>query len=177
MVENQRLKVVAILVLVLILGFVSIGYSDKEDTFKGSVIGTWFRQGTYINGALAHTTPATMVLNKDSFYSTGTCSTSGSLTYKDGTMTMKMTQSSCPGGLKLPYTVTFNYHISDKGKRMTLKVANVMEKYLRKVEEEKQPQGKTVRPEPDPKLKLNTGNANDPLGTHAKPVQNKVLVN
>jgi len=64
---------------------------------------------------------------------------------------------------------------------MTLQVSNVMEKYLRKAEDEKQPSKKTAEPMPDPtpkpKLKLDTGNANDPLGKHAKPFQNKVLVN
>lgn len=175
MVGNQRWLVSEILVGVLILGFVSTAYSDKQDTSRDSFIGTWLRQGTYINGALAHTTPATMVLNKDSFYSTGTCSTSGSLSYKGGTMTMIMTQSSCPGGLVLPYTVTFTCQISDKGERMTLQVANVMEKYLRKAEEDKQPQKRTVNPEPE--SKPDTGNANDPMGKHAKPSQNKILVN
>ncbi len=174
MVGNQRFQVGVIFVLVLTLGFVSTVYSDKEETTKGSFIGTWLRQGTYINGALEHTTPATMVLGKDSFHSTGTCSTSGSLTYKDETMTMKMTQSSCPGGLTLPFTVTFTYQISDEGKRMTLQAGIVMEKYLRKAEEEK-----TTTPEPKlkPHPKPDIGNINEPLGTHVKPSQTKVKVN
>lgn len=52
---------------------------------------------------------------------------------------------------------------------MTLKAANVMEKYPGKMEKEKQLQEKPVKPD--------NGNANEPLGTHVKPVQNKVLMN
>ncbi len=177
MVQDQRLQMGGIWVLILILGFVSTVYSDTEDPSLEPFIGTWLRQGTYINGALEHTTPATMVLNRDSFYSTGTCSTSGSLTFKDENMTMKMTQSSCPGGLILPFTVTFTYQISDEGKKMTLQAGNVMEKYQRKPEVKEQPSEKTGKPKSEPQPTPDLGDANKPPGAHAKPSQNKVLIN
>ena len=180
---NKRVRIaVAIGVMLLIIGFVSQAYSDSEDRSNESFIGTWLRQGTYINGALEHTTPATMVLGKDSFYSTGTCSASGSLTHQSTSITMKMTQSDCPGGLALPFTVTFTFKISGEGKKMTLQAGNVMEKYLRKEGDENRSQEKKTEPKPssepqsEPQPEPDAGNANEPPGTLLKPSHNKVLV-
>jgi hypothetical protein len=159
--------------------FVLPVHGESTDAAAGTAfLGTWLRQGTYINGALEHTTPATLVLKKDSFFSTGTCTTSGSLTSEGATMTMKMTQSSCPGGLMLPYTVTFAFNISEKSTRLTMQAGNVMEFYERKAEKHTPPKPETVPPKPRSKLypEPKPGDANTPPGVHSTPSQTKVNV-
>jgi len=140
-------------------------------------VGTWLRQGTYINGMLEHTTPATMVLKKESFFSTGTCTTSGSLMSDGNKMTMKMTQSSCPGGLILPYTVNFNFNVSENGTKLTMLAGNIMEIYQRKAEKQPPPKSEKVHTEPRQSYpRREPGDANAPYGVHSIPSQTKVKV-
>ena len=105
---------------------------DTVDELDLGYGGTWLRTGTYIDGALEHTTPADLTFNSNGTYDSATdvCTTSG--TYEeieDGTITMVMTESNCPGGLPLPYTLTYTYELNEDG--MTLYVENVMETYVR----------------------------------------------
>ncbi len=101
----------------------------------GSYLGAWLRQGTYVDGALMHQTPATLTMKKDSFVSTGMCTNSGTVDAKGNTVTMVMVQSDCPGGLQLPYTVTYQYGVmkdENKDTIMVIVTGNVMEIYKKK---------------------------------------------
>jgi hypothetical protein len=101
----------------------------------GNYLGTWLRQGTYLNGALLHQTPATLTMKKDSFVSTGMCTSSGTVEAKGNTVTMVMNRSDCPGGVQLPFTVTNQYGVmkdENKDTIMVIVVDNIMEIYKKK---------------------------------------------
>ncbi|MFC1703342.1 hypothetical protein ACFL1E_00970 [Candidatus Omnitrophota bacterium] len=98
----------------------------------GTYIGTWLRQALYISGKLEHRTPATLIYTKDAFSAFGTCSTAGTISVSDNTIKTVMTQSDCPGGVKAPMTITYNYQITDEGKKLILTVGPVKEVYIRK---------------------------------------------
>jgi hypothetical protein len=100
---------------------------------ESGVYGSWIRQATYVDGALEHTTPATLNIRSDGSYdsSTDICSTSGTQVIKDSVITVTMTQSDCPGGIQLPLVVTYNFGISEDGESMSMTTANVKEDYNR----------------------------------------------
>ena len=101
----------------------------------GGYVGTWLRQGTYLDGALLHQTPATLTMEKDSFVSTGMCTSSGTVSADGNTVTMVMNRSDCPGGVQLPFTVTHQYGVmkdENSDTIMVIVVDNIMEIYKKK---------------------------------------------
>jgi len=112
-----------------------IGLDDEpepKELPKASYIGTWIRTALYLNGALRHQTPATLIYTKDKFTAAGTCSTAGTIEVKGKTIKTVMTSTDCPGGVKAPLKIVYNYEISEDGKKMTLTVGPVREEYVRK---------------------------------------------
>jgi len=107
------------------------GQDVSSESGNYSYFGTWLRQAIYVAGELQSTTPSTLVLKKRSFNSSSTCSASGSLTVKGNTMTMVMTASDCPR-VSLPYTISYTYTISDKGRKMVIVTGPMEEIYKRK---------------------------------------------
>jgi hypothetical protein len=99
-------------------------------------IGNWKRAATYAHGTLAGQTFSILSFNPDGTYSSVTdlCATSG--THEEtapGRITMIMTQSSCPGGVGVPFTVNSTYTVEEKGgmEVMTIITGPVEEIYLR----------------------------------------------
>jgi hypothetical protein len=99
-------------------------------------IGDWKRAATYAHGTLEGWTFSILSFNNDGTYSSVTdlCGTSG--THEEtapGKITMVMTQSSCPGGVGVPFTVNSTYTIEEKnGKEvLTIITGPVEEIYLR----------------------------------------------
>ncbi len=113
---------------------IPVGYNGQDVSSESgdyNCFGTWLRQAIYVAGKLQSASPATLVLKKGSFNSSSTCFASGSLTVKGNTMTMVMTASDCPR-VSLPYTISYTYSISDKGKKMVIVTGPMKEIYKRK---------------------------------------------
>lgn len=106
--------------------------TEEEAQESTDYIGTWLRQATYVSGALQHQTPATLIYKKDTYSSSGTCSTSGTIKVKGNSIKTVMLQSNCPGGVQPPFTVVYTYSITDDGKTLTLVSGSVKEIYKRK---------------------------------------------
>ncbi|MDP8266369.1 MAG: hypothetical protein P9M07_05425 [Candidatus Aceula meridiana] len=110
----------------------TLGYDSEEGEKNGQpFLGTWLRTATYVDGALAGQTPATLNLRAKDYDSSGTCYTSGSLSSEDDAITLVMLQSSCPGGVKPPLTITYTYTISEDNTAMTIFTGPVLETYIR----------------------------------------------
>ena len=81
----------------------------------GDYLGSWNRTAVYLSGELQNTEYAKLTFNPDgTFNSLGTCAASG--TYEaidEGTITMVMTQTDCPGNIPIPLTVTYTYTIDE----------------------------------------------------------------
>jgi len=111
--------------------------AESVEDEGGDILGSWKRTAVYLNGALENTSPADLTFNADGTYnSSGAgCATSG--TYEEideGTVTMVMTQNSCPGNIPLPLTVTYTYAIDeteDGEEGMTMYTGPSMETYVR----------------------------------------------
>ena len=111
--------------------------TTEEAEADGDYLGSWLRTATYVDGILQGQTPADLTFNANGTYSsyTDVCATSG--TYEeaeDGTVTMVMLESGCPGNIPLPFTVTYTYMIEeneDEEEMMTMYTANIMETYVR----------------------------------------------
>ena len=109
---------------------------DEVENEGGNYLGSWNRTAVYLNGALENTAYAKLTFNADgTFNSLGSCATSG--TYEaidEGTITMVMTQTNCPGNIPLPLTVTYTYKIDeneDGEEGMTMYTGPSMETYVR----------------------------------------------
>jgi hypothetical protein len=99
-------------------------------------IGDWKRAATYAHGTLAGQTFSILSFNNDGTYSSATdlCNTSGiHEETAPGRITMVMTQSSCPGGVGVPFTVNSTYTIEEKDgmEVLTIITGPVEEIYLR----------------------------------------------
>lgn len=100
-------------------------------------LGPWTRTATYVNGALEHTTPASLTFYPDLSYESATdaCSTSGTFEeIEEGTVKMIMTNDNCQDQLPLPFTITYTYELgeNDDGvQTMTMYTGPVMETYVR----------------------------------------------
>lgn len=104
-------------------------------------VGTWERQGTYVDGVLNNDYPATLEMQVDSFYShNDICETRGALEVEGDTITMAMdlSQTTCqvvPGYESITYTQSFN---EDNTKMTIVTVVlgvEVMEEYVRSNQE------------------------------------------
>lgn len=95
--------------------------------------GTWVRGATYVNDVLEHETPATLVIDRDSFSSQNQlCTTSGSaVATDDSQIEVTMTESDCPAPMQLPFVLTYNYEISEDSQLLNLAVQGVREEYHR----------------------------------------------
>jgi hypothetical protein len=107
--------------------------TEEESAVTSLIYGTWTRQATFVDGALENNKPATLKINADDSYSSGTdvCTTSGTVQVADETATLTMTQSNCPGNLQLPYTAAYSFKISEDDKTMSWTTANMREDYVR----------------------------------------------
>lgn len=74
-----------------------------------SYLGKWTRTGTYVDGDLENTVPATLELKEDSYYSvTDACFAQGDLIITGNkSMTMKLDNTDCPGNLPTSYDYTY----------------------------------------------------------------------
>ena len=99
--------------------------------------GTWSRTGTYVNGAIVSTEPATLVINKNSYTSTNECEVTGALSVVEDQMTMTVETNTCPGpDIISEITQTYTVKIDEEGKEvMTFEAVyagqNIMETYVR----------------------------------------------
>lgn len=109
------------------------GVAEEEAADTASIYGTWTRRATYVDGALENNKAATLKINADDSYTSGTdvCVTSGSAQVEEETVTLTMTQSNCPGNLQLPYAATYSYKISEDDQTMSMTTANIKEDYSR----------------------------------------------
>lgn len=99
--------------------------------------GAWSRTGTYVNGTVVSTAPATLVLNKNSYTSTNECEVTGALSVVGDQMTMTVETNNCDTGNPISeITQTYTVKINDEGKEvMTFNTVysgqNIMETYVR----------------------------------------------
>ena len=96
--------------------------------------GTWSRQALYVDGVLHPSDPATLTLGKETYSSASpTCATSGTISESDGTITMNMLESNCPGGIEtLTVTYTYTIEINEEGEEvMTTVTDSIVEVYKR----------------------------------------------
>lgn len=105
----------------------------EEEPAGNDIYGSWLRTAIYVDGALEGNEPANLTLNADGSYnsSTALCATSGTQVVTGNSIAVSMTQSSCPGGLPLPYNVTYTFTIAEDGESMSMMTANVKEDYVR----------------------------------------------
>lgn len=94
--------------------------SDKAASQSNpDYVATWLRQGTYSNGALVSTEPATMILTKNSFDSKNKyCANSGSLAVNGNVCVMNVEKSDCPSMITVGSVVTYTYSVT--GDEMTI---------------------------------------------------------
>ena len=86
---------------------------DNNAISKLDYEGTWNRQASYANGELVSTNPATLILSKDTFSSSGGgCSNSGSLKVDGLFFVMNVKSSSCPSSVNVGTTITSTYSVS-----------------------------------------------------------------
>lgn len=109
--------------------------SNQEETAQSANwLGTWTRISLR-SPAYSSNDPATLTLNQDSYTSaTAACATSGSVKSADGTFTLIMLESSCPGGVQPPFTTTYSFTINedeDGHETMTTVTSVVTEVYVR----------------------------------------------
>lgn len=119
----------------------SIDETDNEDNIAvedegGNYLGSWNRTAVYLSGELQNTAYAKLTFTPEgTFNSLGECASSG--TYKamdEGTITMVMTRTNCPGNIPLPLTVTYTYTIDeneDETSEMTMYNGPSMETFVR----------------------------------------------
>ena len=89
------------------------GGSSKTTKTSANYVGTWMRTGTYTNGELVGTEPATMELTKKSFHSYNKyCDNSGDLTVTGNSIVMYITKSDCPSLLSVGTTTTSTFSVS-----------------------------------------------------------------
>jgi hypothetical protein len=90
-------------------------------------IGSWSRQATFVDGVNQNSDPANLDFYQGNAYysTTAKCFTSGSYSVVENTMTMVMEVTDCPGGVQPPFTLTYDFTISDDGEEMIF-VVNYM---------------------------------------------------
>jgi len=90
--------------------------SKETDT---RYIGMWMRQGSYVNGALVSSEPASLDMKEKSYEAiTVLCSTTGALVAEGNALTMKVATSDCPG--PVTDSIVYTYEISEDGTLLTL---------------------------------------------------------
>lgn len=96
------------------------------------LFGVWERQATYVNGVLEHETPATLKIEANLYSaSTALCTTSGTALAEGGKLTVTMDESDCPAPMQLPFTLVYDYEVTEDGQIMNLSVQGVREEYVK----------------------------------------------
>ena len=129
----MKIKVLLLSICSILLLSACNGVVGQKSDYEG----TWSRTGTYVNGTIVSTAPATLVLNKNSYTSTNECEVTGTLYVEGDQMTMTVETNSCPGeDLISEITQTYTLKIANEGKEvMTFTTQssdqNIMETYVR----------------------------------------------
>lgn len=103
-------------------------------------VGTWLRQGTYVDGVNVHSEPATLIIETDSYHSeTDVCWVEGEVITNETDFTMTILEGDCPvvpGYESITYTKEFSEDLNEMTLETVVMGTTVMEIYNRAEETE-----------------------------------------